>query len=144
MLFFFTLLDLPPPDPAAIGRRRLLIFSLDKLSLSPGMAHFSSINVRIEVSDITHRIVLYWFLNFKTVVVIMQTNEIFNFLKHFILTIWTLFTQYSLIAKVSIYSYNVCKSVPPPIGYLTQIIVMMFLLTQCLLCFNGLITNSQN
>ena len=48
-------LAFPPLDPAAIGRRRLLIFSLAKLSLSPGMAHFSSKNVRIEVSE-SHRI----------------------------------------------------------------------------------------
>ncbi len=44
---------LPPLDHAAIGRRRLLVFSLAKLFLSPGMAHFSSKNFRIEVSEIT-------------------------------------------------------------------------------------------
>jgi hypothetical protein len=45
-------LDLPPLYPAAIHWHRLLIFSLAKLS-PPGSAQFSSINVRIEVSEFT-------------------------------------------------------------------------------------------
>jgi hypothetical protein len=42
------------------------------------MAHFSSINVRIEVSEITHRNSLYCLIDTKTAAIIIKNNEILN------------------------------------------------------------------
>ncbi len=99
----------PSPEPCCYWRVPTSNFLIGQAFSPPGMDHFSSKNVRIEVSEITYRITLFWLLGFKTVVIILLHNAIWNVLKHFLLTIKIFLKHYSLIAKDYRSGFSVLK-----------------------------------
>ncbi len=73
------------------------------------LPHFSSKNVRIEVSEFTHRIKLYWLLDFETVAIVIQHNAVWNLLNILNLISYIYLTTVVLLQKM-ILGFLVCGS----------------------------------